>query len=37
LLPDDQSEQIFSREFIELFGRQRHYCGADDSKVSENL
>jgi len=33
----EQLQQIFSREFIKLFGRQRHHCGADDSKVSENL
>jgi hypothetical protein len=33
----EQLQQFFSREFIELFARQRHHCGADDSKVSENL
>jgi len=33
----EQLQQIFSHEFIELFVRQRHHCGADDSKVSENL
>jgi hypothetical protein len=33
----EQLQQIFSHEFIGLFGRHRHHCGADDSKVSENL
>src|SRR6266542_682459 len=32
----EQLQQLFSCEFIELFGRKRHRCGADDSRVSEN-
>src|SRR5262249_15495992 len=33
----EQLQQIFSRELIELFGRQRHRFGADNSRVSESL